>query len=203
MLGEDDVASAFRHILYNAAVIGMHCCLVLNCLLVQLGQTFGDNTSPSNWEVIAQARSALAKWMWHRATICRQALPYLPDIQFEAPPTAAEVAAFTPAERDAKNPGVHDKQGHRLPPPFAHWVDDNMYADIRRYFVRTLCASVLALYVLLGFPHFGVADPVSWDKFCNIFGPTRVHVGFVVNSRTLTFDLAPAKIERITELLTE
>ena len=32
MLGEDDVASAFRHILYNAAVIGMHCCLILNCL---------------------------------------------------------------------------------------------------------------------------------------------------------------------------
>ena len=60
-LGDDDVSGAFRHVKYHPNVVGMHSCVIMNCLLLQTGQNFGDNTSPSNWEVIARTRQQLAQ----------------------------------------------------------------------------------------------------------------------------------------------
>ena len=90
IMGEDDVANAFKHVKINSASIPMDSCWLLDRFVVQSGQTFGDNASPSNWEPIAQARSALAQWFWPHTAHCTQALSSLPPITFAAPPTAAE-----------------------------------------------------------------------------------------------------------------
>ena len=98
------------------------------------GLTFGDNTSPSNWEPIARARQQLAQHLWHNHdSTMEKAKPYLPEFNFAPPATPAERALFARAIADSINTGVFDKEGNRRSPTFDHHVDDNMYADIQEY----------------------------------------------------------------------
>ena len=93
------------------------------------GLTFGDNTSPSNWEPIARARQQLGQKLWHDPDMIAKAAPYTPIMPFNPPATAAERAKFAVAIPDSKNKGVFDKNGNRKEPRFNHHVDDNMYGD--------------------------------------------------------------------------
>jgi hypothetical protein len=49
-LGGDDVSGAFRQVKYNPNQVAMHAFLVFGVLFMSTGQTFGDCTSPANWE---------------------------------------------------------------------------------------------------------------------------------------------------------
>jgi hypothetical protein len=60
-LMDDDVSGAFRHGKYNPNVVGLHAFLLFAFLFFSTGQTFGDCTSPSNWDPFAKARSELAQ----------------------------------------------------------------------------------------------------------------------------------------------
>jgi hypothetical protein len=63
-LGDDDISGAFRHMKYNPNVVGMHSFVIAGHLACLTGMTFGDNTSPSNFEPIADAKRQLAKYLW-------------------------------------------------------------------------------------------------------------------------------------------
>ena len=84
--GDDDVQCAFPRIKYNPQLVAMHSAISNGTLMMSTGLTFGDNTSPSNWEPIARARQQLAQKLWydHDATMTK-AKPYLPKFTF-APP---------------------------------------------------------------------------------------------------------------------
>jgi hypothetical protein len=60
-LMDDDVSGAFRHGKYNPNVVGLHAFLLFRFLFFSTGQTFGDCTSPSNWDPFAKARRELAQ----------------------------------------------------------------------------------------------------------------------------------------------
>ena len=80
--------------------------------------------------------------------------------------------------------------GGCLPPPrYFHWVDDNLYADIRKHMLRTIAASIIALYDILGYPSRECPDVVSWDKFSNLFSHTRKATGRQINTQTMMFGL--------------
>lgn len=66
-LGGDDVSGASRHQKYHPNLVGMHSCVIADHLSCSTGMTFGDNTSPSNFEPIADARRQLAKHLWWAA----------------------------------------------------------------------------------------------------------------------------------------
>jgi hypothetical protein len=55
---DDDVSGAFRHLKYHPNVVAMHSYRILEFFAVATGTTFGDCSSPSNWDVVAQARAA-------------------------------------------------------------------------------------------------------------------------------------------------
>ena len=97
--------------------------------MMSTGLTFGDNTSPSNWEPVARARQQLAQRLWHDDDIIDRAKKYLPPMVFDAPATDEERSNFTVAIADSQNKGVFDARGRRLAPRYNHHVDDNMYAS--------------------------------------------------------------------------
>jgi hypothetical protein len=200
--GDDDVQCAFPRIKYNPHLVAMHSAISNGTLMMNTGLTFGDNTSPSNWEPIARARQQLAQHLWHDGeAIINQAAKFLPQFTFAPPATPAERAAFAKAIPDTINTGVLDELGNRRPPTYDHHVDDNMYADITELLPRAASASVIALYEIVGYPNGLIPDPISWDKFESTHGHLRRVVGWEFNTRDLTFALPADKRQSITELL--
>ena len=77
-----------------------------------------------------------------------------------------------------------------------------MYADTCPYMFRTVAASVLVLYVILGFPRLELPDPVSQEKLVTTYSHQRRNVGHLVDSRTLTVDILPHKVTHMVDDLT-
>ena len=68
LLGDDDVSGAFRHAKWNPNVIGMNIFLIFGFIFFCTGLTFGNNTCPANWEIIAVTRMLLAQALWYKFT---------------------------------------------------------------------------------------------------------------------------------------
>ena len=76
-IGDDDVKNAFRLIISNPAVVGMHGFIGNGLLGLSTGMRFDDNFSPQNFEPVAVARSQQATYLWNNESeeyleICRQ-----------------------------------------------------------------------------------------------------------------------------------
>jgi hypothetical protein len=66
------------------------------------GLTFGNNTSPSNWEPIARTRQQLAQQSWHDPDIIHKAAQYMLPSSFIPPATGIERANLAKAFPDSK-----------------------------------------------------------------------------------------------------
>jgi hypothetical protein len=191
---DDDVAGAFRHGKYNPNLVAMHCVVIFGMTLLMTGMTFGDNTSPSNWEPIARARSQFAKWCWSRMDdLVEKAKPYAPTFTTAPAPTPEERAAFVQATPDSRHKGVFNEDGTRRPPPYPHHVDDNLYADVKPFLERTIAATVWSLYTVLGFPDPFHQDPLSHEKLMMHLTHLRNPVGRAIDTRRLTVGMTLAK----------
>jgi hypothetical protein len=126
-LGDDDVSGAFRQIKYNPNLVAMHAFLVFGILFMSTGQTFGDCTSPANWEPVARNRQQYARFLWMQIATLVRGLPHLPKLIFAPPASQATVAHFVQATPNSLNTGVLDQHGARLPPQYDHHVDDCLY----------------------------------------------------------------------------
>ena len=110
--------------------------------MMNTGLTFGDKTSPCNWEPITRARQQLTQHLLHEEDIIvAKAAQNLPPFPFAPPATPAERAAFERAIPDSINTGVLDEFGNRQSPKYDHHVDNNMYADITKLLPRAASAS--------------------------------------------------------------
>ncbi|CAJ1952601.1 unnamed protein product [Cylindrotheca closterium] len=197
-LGDDDVSGAFRHGKWNPNVIGMHTFSIFGFLFFCTGLTFGGNTCPSNFEIIALSRMALAHFLWSQVSTISRVLRYLPAISTSPEPTPDEIAQFTPAEADSINKGVFNPDGSRIPPNF-----DCLYVDVAKTLRQTIASSVLALYLILGFPDAskGIQDCVSWEKFTTTFSHRRHCLGLLIDSRALMVSLPSEKQDHIIQRL--
>ena len=202
-IADDDISGAFRLMRYHPNLVGMHTSIQCGFAVVNTGGTFGDNTSPSNFDPIGLARRQLAQFLWRTSsTLKEKILKFLPPLRTAAPPTPEEVSSFVQADRDELNPGVLDEEGERLPPPYNMHVDDALYADIEQYLEHTVCASVGALFEVLGFPlDIRVPSSLSNDKFEAWYNHIRKLVGRRFNSRTLSVGMLPYKRDQLLLLL--
>jgi hypothetical protein len=198
---DDDITNAFRQVKYPPNLAGLHCKIINGTLFMDTGQTFGDNSSPSNFEPIAICRSQHAQALWHRPDTIAKVVSLLPPIEHQAPPTAAEIQTFVQANRDSKNPGVLDDNGNRMAPWFRHHVDDNIYAEIARYLARTVCSSALSLYEILGFPDGRQIGALSMEKLDTMYRPQRTTVGYRLDTRSMTVGLLPYKRDQTIEII--
>jgi hypothetical protein len=81
-------------------------------------------------------------------------------------------------------------------------VDDALIADIIDYFILTVCASVLSLYVILGKPDLAhEPDPLSRKKWVGLSTHEQKYCGIGVDSRTLTLSMLPHKREQMLQEL--
>jgi hypothetical protein len=197
---DDDVSGAFRHGKYNPNLVAMHSCIVLGQMVCATGSTFGDNSSPGNFEPVADARKQLAQYLYLQPDTIELARQYFPQIKLAPPPTPEEVAQFVPAERDSLNPGVM-LNGHRLPPQFDHHVDDNLYADVGEHLLQAVSASVLALYHILGFPSPDVPNPLSMDKLDTSYTHQRQELGTMTDTRRMEVAVSESKRAQMIEQL--
>ena len=97
-LGNDDISGAFRHMNYNSNLVGMNSCVIAGHLACSTGMTFGDNTSPSNFAPIADARRQLAKYLWEKSDTISKTTKFLSAIKLAPPPTS-EIRALRPRRR--------------------------------------------------------------------------------------------------------
>jgi hypothetical protein len=204
-LDHDDISGAFRQVKYNPNVMGMHLCCQCGYGCIQTGATFGDNTPPSDFDPVARARIAISKHAWlSDEHVVEKVKPYLPPIVALPGPTADPPTPFCPADTDELNPGVLDKEGNRLPPPFPMHVDDHLDAEVLEFLERTICASAAGLFDVLGWPDpERVPVPLSMDKLETTYSHKRRMVGRLFDTRRLTTGMLPYKRERLIELLKE
>ncbi len=199
-LVDDDVSGAFRHAKYNPNLVALHACLLFGFLFMSTGQTFGDSTSPANFEPVARARQQYAQYLWQQADTLLRAAPYMPTLQFQAPPADSRV--FFQSTPDSLNTGVFHLDGSRRSPTYDHHVDDNIYGDVEEFVPLGVAASILALYMVLGYPGPRNRDSVSWNKFDGFFTHERKMIGYGVNTRDMKLFLLEYKRTQLLGLLT-
>lgn len=203
-LADDDVSGAFRQLKYHPNLVAMHTSIQCGFGCLNTGATFGDNTSPSNFDPCGLCRRHLSRHLWLTCgDICQLVEPHLPPITTAPPPTPGEIQAFARADPCLLNTGVLDPLGNRVPPPFPMHVDDALYADVLAYLRRTVCASAGGLFEVFGWPTNPlVPSPLSMDKLETDYNHLRKMVGRLFNSRTLTVGMLPYKREQLLQLLT-
>ena len=205
-VADDDVSGAFRLMKYHPNCVPLHTSRQCGYCVVNTGGTFGDNTSPSNFDPLGLARRQLAQSLWQKSTEASDwAAEYLPSsVRTAAAPTADEVSSFRRADPDSKNPGVIGSDGRRKSPPHNMHVDDALYADVLRFLRHTILVSVASLFLLLGIPNNPmVPSPLSDDKFEAFYNHERRLVGRRFNSRTLSVGMLDYKREQLVALLQE
>jgi hypothetical protein len=163
LLGDNDITGAFRLIKYNPWVVSMHGIVVHEFLGLATGQTFEDTASPGNFEVAAIARQQHAAYLWaHKSNeVLQRAHEFVQQMSFH---TGSHALAFAPANKDSRNRGVLNADGHRMPPPFPHQVDDCMFADVPEHMPLTAAASMVALEDSFGEKHPCQEHVLSFDK---------------------------------------
>jgi hypothetical protein len=128
------------------------------------------------------------------------ALPYLPQLQFQQPPS--DTTIFFQSTGDSLNQGVFNPDGSRRSPTYNHHVDDNIYGDIQEFAPLGVAASILALYLVLGYPSARNRDSVSWGKFDWFFTHERKMIGYGVNNRRMPLFLLDYKRTQLLGRLT-
>ncbi len=200
-LWDDDAKSAFRHGKHHPDIASAFMFILLEYLYICVAQTFGSNTSPSNWEPIARARAALAEHLFNDASLLEKHKELLDKVIFSDPPD--KNTTFAQAVADAFNKGVFDEQGEPVKTPHNMFVDDNLICDILSRIKQAMAASIEALYRILGFPDEEARQLcLSMDKFleskCSWL---RVQLGILVNTRQMTCSLPAEKRARLLKIL--
>ena len=84
-LADDDISGAYRRMKYHPNLMGMHTSIQCGFGVINTGGTFGDNTSPSNFDPLAVARRALSQDLWLNATDLEDKFGrFLPNLVLEA-----------------------------------------------------------------------------------------------------------------------
>jgi hypothetical protein len=200
-VGDDDVKNAFRLVKNNPAAVSMHGFRGHGLLGFCTGQSFGDNYSPSNFDIFAVVRTMHAIWLWtNEPAQCKQkASKYIDDIAFDH--NKSDIREFAPAHKDSKNPGILDNDGNRLPPQYVAHVDDHLYADVEEYMPTTVACSVVSLDDVFGGSHKFQELVISEEKLFLTYSEERVLLGFLPDTRAMLVKLSPRRRKKLIALM--
>ena len=200
-IGDDDIQGAFKWVLLNTNLVGMHAFIVKGHMGFNTSQTFGGTTSPANYEYIARARKYMARHLYTLDDVIAQASPYVPPLETAPPPSRYDINMFALATKDSRNPGIVSEDGLTAPPGYNPYVDDTLYCSIAPNLLRTVSASILSIYKILGTPNPLTLDALSRDKLTTLYTHQRRVLGKMVDSRRLMVSLPLDKRETIVNIL--
>jgi len=198
---DDDITAAFRTLSWHPNLVSMHGLMVLGLLWFMVRLTFGDCTSPPNFEPIAIARRYMAQFYYNLPNVIELAAKYMPKLTI-VEPSVADLQSIMRIPPDSHNPGVvsfNNKDADT--PPYVHHVDDNLYGALRSNIYRAIAASILALYAVVGEPVADQPDPFSYEKFDLICNHRRKITGVIIDTRTMFLWLPDYKRKEIVDLL--
>ena len=203
-LWDDDIAGAFRQLKYNPEIAQAFSFIIFQRLWMPCGQVFGSNTSPADFEALANAREYLAEHLSqpNYEYLIEKHKDILNKVVYACGKDESE--EFVQAVSDSINIGVMDN-GTGKPKNTEHncFVDDNHMADIKSRITQAMAASIESLFSILGFPNEVLTrTPLSEDKYYEQKCSWRkIQLGMVVDTRKMMVELSPRKREKlITEL---
>ena len=124
--------------------------------------------------------------MWNTGDkIISEAEPYLPPLNVAPPVQHYETIQWPKAMKDIISKGIINELGLGVSPPFRHHIDDHLYANKRKYFIRALSASLLSLYRILGVPDGRQPNTFSFEKMITSFTHMRKYTGEMMDLRKL------------------
>ena len=202
---DDDVVAAFRTLCWHPNLVSMHGLYVLDHLWFMVRLTFGDCTSPPNFEPVAIARRYMAQYYYNLPNVEELAAAHMPDLQIVVP-SAAELASIMRIPPDSKNKGMQgwkhfDPNYDPDTPPYVHHVDDNLYGSLMRNLRRAIAASILGLFAVVGEPVAIQPHPFSFEKFELLCNHLRKITGVMINTRTMMLWYPDYKRKQIVDLL--
>ena len=198
----DDISAAFHRCFYNPNMMPLHASVLDEYLAIPTGVIFGGKASASYYMDVGELRAHVAN-----AFNFGPASTALTDrLRLEASPDAATRATFSTAPRDALNPGAEALRSHgRFGALHSSFVDDSGNADIASRIVKTIVQSVLAAYVLFGFPgsdHWAQRPPIiNAEKWIEFVTYCCTFLGFFIDTRAMTISWPQLKRGRLATLL--
>jgi hypothetical protein len=205
-LFDDDISAAFRHVKYNLFVAGAFSSIANNTLLIPCAQTFGSNTSPSNYETLALTRAHLSEVYSNSAhenlLILHKA--YLDLVRWADENDTATRCIHTTCVKDSLNQGVlvDGQPSNTKHYPF---VDDTLYADLKRRILQAMAASIEACFTIFGARNDTLRPcPLSLEKFVETkCSPIRQQLGIIINTNTMCISIPPSKLTSLDKLINE
>ena len=110
---------------------------------------------------------------------------------------------FACANADSMNTGVFDEDGNRLPTKFTAHVDDNIFAEVAQYLKRSVAASIVSVDEAFGGSHEYQEDVLSDEKLHLLYKETRLLLGHLPNSRSMTVEISPRRREKTIQFILE
>ena len=125
--------------------------VIAEYLFLPCGQTFGSNTSPQEYEVIAQVRAIIAEALsrGHDHLIAKHKT-ILEKVQFSPPPSATTI--FVWAIADLIYHGVLSPSSISVNTPHNPFVNNTLMAKIRIFISSTMAASIGHSFLSWVFP---------------------------------------------------
>jgi len=195
--------AAFRTLCWHPNLVSMHGLYVLGFLWFMVRLTFGDCTSPANFESIAIARRYMAKYYYNLPNVVELAQEHMPTLEI-VEPSAADLASIMLIPPDSKNPGLVSINGQAPDtPPYVHHVDDNLYGTTRETIHRAVAGSLLGLFAVVGKPVPTQPHPYSYEKFEMLCSHIRKITGAMINTRTMNLWYPDYKRTQMVDLLAE
>eukprot|EP00980_Cylindrotheca_fusiformis_P014329 scaffold3825_cov131-Cylindrotheca_fusiformis.AAC.2 len=189
MVHADDIASAFRRVLYHPDMACAFAYVFEEFLLVPVGEVFGSRSAPSFYCVLADVRQALAAILKpvspaDHSSLVRQCHVRVADSQRDplvsVPIDELYAEGLSPEELNF---------------PFnSSFVDDNGVVAFQPYILSALNQSVRSAFLIFGAAgsdHQG--DCFQQDKWEDLISEEFLYLGFLINTRRMTITWPESK----------
>ena len=200
----DDISAAFHRVFYNPSMMPLFASVLEQYLAIPTGVIFGGKSSASYYMEVGELRAHIA----NSFNFGPAATDLTNRLRLEPPPDPAVAATFASAPRDALNPGAAALRNHgEYGSLHSSFVDDSGNADIASRIIKTVLQSVLAAYVLFGFPgsdRWANRPPIiNAKKWIEFVSYCCMFLGFYIDTRAMTVAWPQAKRQRLAVLLDE
>eukprot|EP00980_Cylindrotheca_fusiformis_P003813 scaffold843_cov88-Cylindrotheca_fusiformis.AAC.2 len=189
MVHADDIASAFRRVLYHPDMASAFAYVFEDYLLLPVGGVFGSRSAPSFYCVMADVRQALAAILKPVSSA-----EYSPLVQRCRVQVAdSQSVPFEPVPMDELySEGLSLDELHA---PFnSSFVDDNGVVAFQQHILSALDQSVRSAFLV-----FGAAgsdrrgDCFQQDKWEDLISEEFLYLGFLINTRQMTITWPESK----------
>ena len=165
-LWDDDISSAYRITKYNPAVNGSLAYVIMNFLFLPIGDIFGSNTSPAEYEPLVRGRVFFAEKISMDEPLVIKYTEILNLVEFDVESEPSKVL-YIQATPSTIHKGVYRPANswdvnahHKL------FVDDTLISETRRHIPTAMATSIEALYVVLGLEQISERRaPISMERF--------------------------------------